>query len=212
LGSTLAAADAATSVADTQFEPRPQMPWEARYFAAKGVHLHGQLCVVAAPGIREDFGEGDEEVRRRQIVAPLEGTMIAPGLGDPEPEQKQALVHLDTLSTYPPPAEPPQPQTHVPVDGSHSSAVRTQHALALSSSPHRPHPAAISCSPGPPRPFCRGRHLATDRIAVAVAEPSERPIAAPGLAAASSGLSHPGRSLLTSSQGQSNWTAGGGGG
>ena len=92
LGSTLAVADAATSVVDTQFGLRQQMPWEARHFAAKGVHLRGQMVVVALyHGITEDFGEGDEEVRRRQKVAPLGGTKVVPALADSE----------DTLSTWP---------------------------------------------------------------------------------------------------------------
>ena len=90
MGSTLAVADAATLVVDTQFGLRPQMPWEARHFAAKGALPHGQMVVVdLSHGIRGDFGEGDEEVRRRQKVAPLGGTMVVPALADSE----------DTLST-----------------------------------------------------------------------------------------------------------------
>ena len=86
MGSILAAADAATSVVDTQFGLRPQMPWEARYFAAKGVSPHGQMGVVAlSHGIREDFGEGGEEVRHRHHnLVPLGGTMVAPALADSE--------------------------------------------------------------------------------------------------------------------------------
>ena len=101
MGSILAVADAATSAVDTRFGLRPQMPWEARHFAAKGALPHGQMVVVDLyHGIREDFGEGDEEVRRRrQKVAPLGGTMVVPALADSE--RRKTLTRLDTPSTWP---------------------------------------------------------------------------------------------------------------